>query len=97
MKVGRCYDCMLRFGSKGLGYHESVTAPTMLTTIAQLNDVYLAGRKLGTRYFDMGFESDNDDARRSHTIINPAKPNYTTIFSWRYIYSSDMIHCTLVN
>jgi hypothetical protein len=52
---------MLRFGSKGLGYHESVTAPTMLTTIAQLNDVYLAGRKLGTRYFDMGFESDHDD------------------------------------
>jgi hypothetical protein len=45
MKIGQCYDRMLRFGSKGLGYHQSVTAPTMLTTIAQLNDVYLAGRK----------------------------------------------------
>jgi hypothetical protein len=36
--------------------------------------------------------------RKNHMILEPAnKPNCPAKFSWRYIYSLDMIYCILVN
>jgi len=46
--------------------------------------------------FNMAFSLITMTPAISDTIINPAKSNYPTIFSWRYIYSLETIYLTTV-